>query len=296
MQPLIKEIEAKSILTYNRYPEQWFGVNHNVNMYRGCQHGCIYCDSRSSCYHIEDFDGEILVKVNGPELLEKELARKRKKVTVGTGAMSDCYMPVEKKYELTRQCIELIHKYRMRLHISTKSKLILRDIDLIEAVAHNSYANVAVTITTADDGLAKTIEPGAATSTERFDVLRQLRDRGIIAGILLMPQLPYLMEDRRHIDGIIEGAVKADASFIVPSFGMTLRDGNRDYYYSKLSEYRPELVEKYKNRFGDKYGADCINHEKMKRYFKKLCRQNNISTRMPMYNEPDIGKQMSLFE
>lgn len=291
---MIKEIEAKSILTYNKYPESWFGVNHNMNLYRGCQHGCIYCDSRSNCYHIDDFDGEILVKINGPELLEAALRKKRKKVTIGSGAMSDCYMPIEASYELTRRCLEIIEKYKMRLHIATKSNLILRDIDLIEKIAVG-YANIAVTITTADDALAKIIEPHAPTSTERFETITKLRARGINAGVLLMPQLPYIMEDRAHIDSIVEGLVRSDASFVVSSFGMTLRDGNRDYYYDQLKAYRPELVDKYTARFGLQYGVGCVNYEKLKPYFIQLCKENNISMKMPMYEPPAEGQQMKLF-
>ncbi len=292
--PMIKEIKAKSILTYNKHPEQWFGVNHNVNLYRGCQHGCIYCDSRSSCYHIEDFDGEVLVKINGPDLLEEALAKKKHHVTIGSGAMSDCYMPIEKSYELMKRSLEIIDRYKMRLHVATKSTLILRDIDLIERIA-SRYANIAVTITTADDALAKVVEPHASSSSERFEVVRALRERNIIAGVLLMPQLPYLMEDRRHVDDMVQGLVTSNASFVVASFGMTLRDGNREYYYKKLKEYRPELVGKYEHRYGNQYGIGCVNGRQLNAYFKKMCTENNISTKMPMYREPVSGDQLSLF-
>ena len=290
----IKEIHAKAILTRNKSPEYWFGVDCNINMYKGCQHGCIYCDSRSHCYHIDDFDNEVLVKVNGPELLDEALSKKRQKLTIGSGAMSDCYMPIEKIYELMKQSLEIIEKYQMRLHIATKSKLILRDIDLIEKIS-GRYANIAVTITTADDTLAKVIEPQAASSTDRFDIIRQLRDRKIIAGILLQPQLPFLMEDRQHIEGIIEGAVKSDASFIIPAFGMTLRDGNREYYYNKLKDFTPGLVDKYIKRYGNDYGVGIVNYKKVKPYFTQLCKENNISTKMPVYKEPNNGEQISLF-
>ena len=291
---MIKEIRAKSLLSRNKSPEQWFGVNYGMNLYRGCQHGCIYCDSRSACYHIEDFDNTIEVKVNGPDLLEAALAKKRQTVTIGTGGMSDCYMPIERSYGLMEQCVALIETYKMRLHIATKSDLVLRDIDMIEKISKR-YANVAISITTADQALAKVIEPYASSPEARFLAIQQLRERDIEAGILLMPQLPYLMEDRKHIDGLIEGAVKANVSFIVPAFGMTLREGNREFYYDKLKAYKPELVEKYKKRYGNQYGIGVVNHDKIEAYFRRLCKENNLELRMPMYREPDCGEQISLF-
>lgn len=292
---MIKEVLAKSILTRNKYPEGWFGVQFNMNLYRGCQHGCIYCDSRSDCYHIEDFDNEIIVKINGPELLEDALRRKRSKVLIGSGSMSDCYMPIEKHYKLMQQSLEIMEKYKMMLHVSTKSDLILRDIDLIEKISKR-YASIAVTITTADDELAKVIEPHAPSSTRRFEVVKEMTDRGIICGLLLMPQLPYLMEDRKHVDGIIEGAVKAGAKFIFPSFGMTLRSGQREYFYEKLDAHYDGLSEKYKQRFGDSYGVGCVNYDKMKPYFTKLCKENGIMTWMPYYEENNLSTQLSLFD
>ena len=294
---MVQEIQVKSILNRNTHPSSWFGINYGMNIYRGCQHQCIYCDSRSLCYQIEDFDHDLIVKVNAPELLRRELSRKRKRATIGTGAMSDPYIPQEKSYQLTRQCLKIIEEFRYRIHIVTKSNLLLRDIDLLEKIAKR-YACIAFTITTTDDELARQLEPYAPLPSERLQAMGILAEAGIRVGITMMPQLPYIMETQQHIDHLIEAAVKYKAKFIVPSFGVTLRDRQRDYYYKKLdaNEMFKELVPKYKNKFGTRYYAQCINHKKMKAEFNKLCKENNISTQMPSYEKMRSAVQMNLFD
>ncbi len=227
---MIKEIEAKSIINRAGKPSAWFGVQYGMNIYRGCQHHCIYCDSRSECYHVDHFDDEVIVKVNADKLLTQALQRMRKRYTIGTGAMSDPYMPIEEKYRLTRKCLEIIDFYGMRAHVSTKSNLILRDVDVLERIAKR-YVSIAMTVTTMDEKLAGFIEPAAPSPKERMEAVGILNSLGIKTGLLLMPQLPYLMEDREHLESIIKACKDYDVQFVYPAFGMTLRDRQREYYY-----------------------------------------------------------------
>lgn len=278
---MIQEIQAKSILNRNKYPSQWFGIHYGMNIYRGCTHGCIYCDSRSECYQIKNFD-DIIVKINAPELLKNALQRKRKRYTIGTGAMSDPYIPIEKNYKLTRQCLDIIEQFRFRVHISTKSNLILRDIDLLSRIAKR-YASVAFTITTLDEKLASIIEPNAPSTQKRLEAMGILSEVGVDTGILLMPQLPFIMEDEEQIKKLVEKAHAYGAKFIIPSFGMTLRDRQRAYYYQKLDEHFDGISSKYKKKFGNYYMASCINYKKLKQTFLNTTKNYNILTKMPSY-------------
>jgi DNA repair photolyase len=264
-----------------------------MNLYRGCTHGCIYCDSRSECYRIEDFDGEILVKKNAPELLRKELARKRKKGTVSFGAMSDTYIPIEKKYQLTRQCLEIIRDFRYPLFMLTKSNLVLRDLDIIDEINKNIYACVAFTITTTDDELAKIIEPNAPLPSERLEAMKTFAALGIKTGALLMPVLPFIEDDLDHIMKVVDDIHAHGGSFIYAGFGMTLRDRQRDYYYEKLDQHFPGLKEKYIKKYGKNYSATARNGYRLKNEFNRKCRELNIQTTMPSYEQENSFAQLS---
>lgn len=292
---MIKEIEAKSIITRAKKPSQWFGVEYGMNIYRGCSHGCIYCDSRSDCYHVENFDTEIIVKTNAAQLLDKQLSRMRKRYTIGSGAMSDPYVPIEKQYKLTRQCLEIIDKYGMRAHLATKSNLILRDLDVLESISKR-YVSVAMTITTMDSDLAKKIEPKAPSPQERMEAVGILNSVGIKTGLLVMPQLPFLMENREHLEMIIKAAKYYDAQFIYPAFGVTLRDSQRDYYYKQLEAIDKSLVAKYQKRYKNYYSASCVNAKKMYTYFKKRCGEENLYIGMPLYQREVSASQLSIFQ
>lgn len=291
----VREVEAKTIISRAKKPSQWFGVQYGMNIYRGCQHHCIYCDSRSNCYHVDNFDDEIIVKINADKLLEDRLKRMRKRYTIGTGAMSDPYMPIEKKYELTRKCFEIVDQYSMRAHLATKSNLVLRDIDILERIGKR-HASVAMTVTTMDEGLAKVLEPDAPTPKERMEAVGILNSFGIIAGLLVMPQIPFLMEDREHLENIIKACKTYDVQFIYPAFGMTMRDGQREYFYNKLEAYDKSLVPKYKKRYGDNYQASCVNSKKMYQYFHKRCKEENLFIGMPIYEKRVTDAQLSLFK
>ena len=189
---MIKEIQAKTLLTRVKGPDDWFGLYYNMNLYRGCQHQCIYCDSRSDCYQIEDFDHDVLVKTNAIELLRRELAGKRVVGTIGTGSMNDPYMPLEAEVRLTRRALEVIAGSGFPVHVITKSDLVVRDIDLLEEISRRNYAAVTFTVTTAEDALSKRLEPGAPVSSRRLRALQTLHRRGILVGVTLMPVLPFI--------------------------------------------------------------------------------------------------------
>lgn len=286
----IKEIEAKRLLINNKRPPAWFGVKYYFNIYRGCSHGCIYCDSRSECYHIDKFDSEIEVKVNAIELLRNELSRKRYKDTIGFGSTSDPYIPLEKKYQLTKQALDVVKEFRHPLFLLTKSNLVLRDIDVIDKINKQNYACIAFTITTTDDELAKIIEPGCPSPTERLKAMSILASLGIKTGIVIMPTLPFITDTVENIVDIVEKANEYEADFVYPSFGMTLRDRQRDYYYSKLDE---NTRRKYMTRYKEYYSCMSPNYRKLKTVFNEACKKYNISSDMPSYDKEDLYHQLS---
>jgi DNA repair photolyase len=290
---VIKEIQAKVLLSHVKQPDTWFGIKYNMNLYRGCQHQCIYCDSRSECYQIENFDSEVLVKANAIELLRKELASKRVKGTIGTGSMNDPYMPLERDVNLTGRALEVMAQFRFPVHILTKSDLVLRDLDTLVEI-NKRYAAVTFTVTSADDELAKKLEPGAPLVSDRLEAMRVLADHGIYTGITLMPVLPFIEDNAENITQIVQKAHAHGAAYIISSFGMTLRDRQRAYYYDQLDRLFPGLRRKYKDRFGNQYHCAANNAAQLTRLFYQLCDRHGIATRMTPY-EPETATQLSLF-
>jgi len=287
-----KEIQAKVLLSHVKQPDSWFGLKYNMNLYRGCQHQCIYCDSRSLCYGIENF-ADILIKANAIELLRKELASKRVKGTIGTGSMNDPYMPIEKKVNLTGRALQAIAQFRFPVHIITKSDLVLRDLDVLRDIKR-VYAAVSFTLTTTDDALAKKIEPAASLPSMRLKAIESLAANGIYTGVTMMPILPFLEDDEENIRQIVARAADAGASYILASFGMTLRDRQRAYYYNKLDKHFPDIKRRYIQQFGDAYFAPAQGYERLKMLFKALCAEYGIAMRMKVY-ERETAVQMSLF-
>jgi DNA repair photolyase len=280
---MIREIQAKTILTRVKGPDEWFGLYYNMNLYRGCQHQCIYCDSRSECYQIEDFNHEVLVKANAVELLRRELAGKRVIGTIGTGSMNDPYMPLEAQVRLTRRALEAVAEAGFPVHVITKSDLSLRDMDLFEEIQRKSYCAVSYTITTADDRLSKRIEPGAPVSSKRLSAIKAMQERGLLAGVTLMPVLPFIEDDEENIRRIVRLANEAGAQYILPAFGMTLRNRQREYYYDKLDRLFPGTREKYARAFGERYSAPARNARRLEEMFRDLCGELGMATRMPVY-------------
>lgn len=291
---MVKKIEAKSILSYNKHPSHWFGVRYVMNIYRGCEHGCIYCDSRSECYGIRQFE-EITIKSNAIDLLKEQLPYKRKRDPIGTGSMSDPYTPVEKEYQLTRQALELLAAYRYPVHITTKSNLILRDIHILQEI-NRIHASTAITLTTVDDTLSKKIEPKAPASSDRLKAIGILSAAGICAGITMMPILPFIEDNEKNITEIVKAAKEYGANFIYPGFGVTLRDRQREYYYNRLDELFPGMRLQYERRYQNQYVCRTRYIKHLKQVFYNLCEKYGISTKMPMYQQKVTAMQMSLFE
>jgi DNA repair photolyase len=293
---MIKEIQAKTILNHVRQPDTYFGLKYNLNLYRGCQHQCIYCDSRSECYQIENF-ADIHVKVNAVDLLTDALPRKRVRGTIGFGSMNDPYMPIEKKYQLCRRALKVIAQYQFPVHIITKSDLVLRDLDLLKKI-NQVYAAISFTITTADDALAKQIEPGAPPSSARFAAMRMLSEAGIHTGVTMMPILPFIADTEENVAQLVEKAHEAGAEYILPWFGMTLRAGSRDWYYNQLEKRFPGVKQKYIRQFGLRYECNSPHWHKLDDLFQKLIQKYQIPTQMPIFTPEQVTKkdrQMRLF-
>jgi DNA repair photolyase len=284
---MIESIEAKSILSKVK-GDSYFGLTYSMNLYRGCQHGCIYCDSRSKCYQLGELS-HIRYKENALQLLEKELRSKRIKGTIGFGSMNDPYMPAEAKMQLTRNALYLLVKYRFPLHLITKSNLVVRDIDLIKKIGE-IYAAISFTITTADNDLAKIIEPNAPSPSERFEAIRILSENGIYCGITLMPILPYINDTERNITDILNRAKESGVKYIIPFMGLTLREGSREYFYKKLDEFYPGIKEKYIKSFGNNYVCNSAKSNKL----YQLLKQFDIPDKMKFYI-PKKSEQLKLF-
>jgi len=289
---MVKEIHAKVILSHVKQPEPWFGLKYNMNLYRGCQHQCIYCDSRSTCYQIENFK-DILVKVNAIELLEEELSRKRVKGTIGFGSMNDPYMPIEQKLNMTGRALEVIARFGFPVHIITKSDLVLKDLEVLKEI-NRVYSAVSFTITTTDGELARKVEPGAPAPSKRLEAIRTFSENGILTGVTMMPILPFLEDNEENISQIVTRAKEAGASYIIPTFGMSLRSGSRDYYYQKLDQEFPGVRHKYEQQYGLQYQCPSIRWMELQELFLELCDRMNIATKITPYTR-ELTSQMKLF-
>ncbi len=283
-------VKAKGILS----------AGNGMNVYRGCTHGCIYCDSRSSCYQMKHEFEDIEVKENAPELLEAALKAKRKRCMIGTGAMCDPYLHAERELEITRRCLELINRYEFGAAVLTKSDLILRDIDLLEEINRKTKAVVQMTLTTADEALCRIVEPNVCTTRRRFEVLCEMRDRGIPTVIWFTPLLPFINDTEENLLAIMDYARRAGCFGII-SFGMglTLREGDREYYYAALDKHFPGLKQRYISRYGNSYELPSPDNERLMRLFVRECRQSGIEYRQDRIfhymNEFPESEQLTLF-
>lgn len=278
----MKTISAKTILSGYRTSDvgdQWFGYNYNMNLYKGCNHGCIYCDSRSECYHVENFD-EVRVKENALQILEKELHSKQKKGRVGIGAMSDSYNLLEREYKVTRGSLELLAENGFGAGFSTKSDLVVRDKDVLLEIKKYAPVDAKLTITAYDDGLSKTIEPGASVTSRRLEALGILADAGITTGVLMMPILPFIEDQEENIINIVKASHECGVKFIYPGFGVTLRQNQRDYYFERLDELYPGLKEKYIKQYQNQYSCNAPNAKELKAVFAKECYKYHIAYQM----------------
>ena len=275
-------VKAKGILS-----------QHNgMNLYRGCTHGCIYCDSRSKCYQMNHDFEDIEVKENALELLEDALRRKRKPCMIGTGSMSDPYIPLEIKTEHTRRALLLIEKYGFGVALQTKSARVLRDLDVLRRINEKTKAVVQMTLTTADDNLCRIIEPNVSTTSERAEALKALHDNGIPTIVWLSPILPYINDTPENIGAVLEMCRDAGVKGVICfGMGLTLREGNREYFYSKLDEHFPGLKERYMKQFGYSYEVGSPRNARLMKLFHDFCRKNGM-----LHNNDEIFAYLSRFE
>ena len=252
-------------------------AKNGMNIYRGCLHGCIYCDSRSLCYQMNHKFEDIEVKANAVGLLENTLRRKRNKCMIGTGAMSDPYMPIEEKLCNMRKCLEVIDRYGFGVTMITKSTKVLRDLDLLKKINEKSKCVVQMTLTTYDEDLCRIVEPNVETTYERFRALEILHDNGIPTVVWLCPILPFINDTEENIRGILDYCVRAKVKGIINfDMGVTLRDGNREYFYKKLDEHFPGLKEKYIRMYGNSYQLSSPNSRQLNMIYKSECIKNGI--------------------
>ena len=279
-------------------------TKNGMNLYRGCSHGCIYCDSRSKCYHIEHDFEDIEIKENAIELLENALKRKRKKCMLGTGSMTDPYIPLESKIGNVRKALALVNQYGFGFTLITKSDRVLRDLDLLKAINDKTKCVVQMTLTTYDEDLCRKIEPNVCTTRERVTALKKLNEAGIPTVVWLCPILPFINDTEENIRGILEYCIEAKVYGIICfGMGLTLREGNREYFYKQLDRLYPRLKEKYIERYGNQYIIASPNNTNLMHLFHKKCEQygiihNNeqIFNYLRTFEEKNIGKQLSLWD
>ena len=273
-----------------------------MNVYRGCSHGCIYCDSRSRCYRFTHPFEDIEVKQNAPELLEAALRSKRKKCMIGTGAMSDPYMHCEEKLRLTRRCLEIILQYGFGAAIQTKSDRILQDIDLLDEINQQTKCVVQMTLTTFDDDLCRIIEPNVCNTKRRIEVLLEMHRRGIPTVVWLTPILPFINDTEENIKAILDACIRAGVKGVICfDMGLTLRDGDREYYYAALDKHFPGMKQRYIKRYGNSYELPSPKAKELMSLFKNTCREQGILCKpdacFGYLNEfPEKYEQMSIFD
>ena len=276
------KVKAKGILS----------AANGMNIYRGCQHGCIYCDARSKCYQMNHRFEDIEVKENAPELLENALKRKRRKCMIGTGAMSDPYIPLEKELKLTRRCLEIINRYGFGVTVQTKSASVMRDIDLFTKINDKSKAVLQMTLTTADESLCRIIEPNVSVTKERFETLKAFHENGIPSVVWFSPFLPFINDTKENIDGLLKYCIDAKIRGIICfGIGLTLRDGDREYFYSRLDKHFPNMKERYIYTFGNSYQLTSSNNNVLMNRISEVCRNHGI-----MFGVENVFSYLHKFE
>ena len=286
-------VQAKGILS----------ANNGMNLYRGCSHGCIYCDSRSKCYHMDHAFEDIEVKENAIELLEDALRRKRTKCMLATGSMTDPYIPLESELRLVRRTLELAYRYGFGFTLITKSARVLRDLDLLKAINERTKCVVQMTLTTADEALCRKIEPNVSTTAERVEALHRLHEAGVPTVVWLCPILPHINDTQENIRAILDDCADAKVRGVICfGMGLTLREGNREYFYAQLDRLFPGLKEEYIRRYGMRYMIDSPHSDELMRLFHGFCAEKGIMhdnrqifSYLRAFEEKESGEQLSLF-
>ncbi len=290
---MIREIQARTLLQTVRGDDRVFGLKYNLNLYRGCAHQCIYCDSRSACYQIENFN-DTLVKVNALELLERELRSKRLIGTIGFGSMSDPYAPVERIYNLSGQALEIIARHGFPVHLITKSDLVVKDLPALLEISR-VQCTVGFSLSTAEDALARQVEPGAPLPSARLAAMRALSAAGVAAGTIMMPILPFLEDTPENIRAIVEQTAAHGGKFIIPWLGMSMRDRQREHFYAELDRRFPGLRARYEKTYGEAYSCPAPNARALDQVLKDACRQAGLALQLPYFTPRPRVSQLSLF-
>ena len=275
--------------------------SNSVNLYRGCTHGCIYCDSRSSCYQINHDFENIEVKRNAPQIFEEQLRKKRKPCIISTGSMCDSYIHLEEELQIMRQCLLLIEKYGFGVSILTKSARILRDLDILKAINKKAKCIVQMTLTTYDEDLCRIIEPNVSTTRERFHVLEIMRGAGIPTAVWICPVLPFINDTEENLRGLMGYCVKAKINALISfCFGTTMRDGSREYFYKQLDRHFPGVKQKYIEKFGDEYACYSDGGLRLREITKEICREHGIAYKgeeiSDLFRFETQGQQLSIFD
>ena len=284
-------VDAKGILS----------AHNGMNLYRGCTHGCIYCDSRSTCYQITHAFEDIEVKQNAPQLLEKALRSKRKKCMIGTGSMCDPYMHCEEELRLTRRCLKLIDEYGFGVAVQTKSDRVLRDLDLLRSINEKAKCVVQMTLTTYDEELCRILEPNVCTTRRRFETLKILHENGIPTVVWLSPILPFINDTRENLEGILEYCIQAKVHGIICfGMGVTLREGDREYFYAALDKHFPGMKERYHQKYGYAYEVTSDRNKELMQIFYRICREHGILCDVNkvfeyLHEFPEKYEQLTLF-
>ncbi len=273
-----------------------------MNIYRGCTHGCVYCDSRSRCYQFTHLFEDIEVKRNAPELLEKALQSKRKRCMIGTGSMSDPYMHCEEQLGLTRRCLEVLQRYGFGVAIQTKSDRILRDLDLLDEINWSAKCVVQMTLTTYDDELCRILEPHVCNTKRRIEVLERMQERGIPTVVWLTPILPFINDTPENVGAILRECVRVGVKGVIDfGMGLTLREGDREYYYAALDRHFPGMKERYIRTYGNAYELPSTRAKELRKLLHSICDKNDILATPEacfgyMYDFPENKAQLSLFD
>lgn len=278
--------------------------SNGMNLYRGCTHGCIYCDSRSKCYHMEHAFEDVEIKENAIDLLENTLKRKRLKCMLSTGSMTDPYLPLEDEFGSIRKALSLAYKYGFGFTLITKSNRVLKDLDLLKAINDKTKCIVQMTLTTYDEDLCKKIEPNVSTTKERVEALKKLNEAGIPTVVWLCPILPFINDTEDNIKGILNYCIEAKVYGVICfGMGLTLREGNREYFYNQLDQSFPNIKDKYIQTYGIQYQINSPNHTTLMKLFHQLCEDNGIVhdnkiifEYLSEFEEKNRSIQLSLFD
>lgn len=277
-------------------------ANNTLNLYRGCTHGCIYCDSRSVCYQINHPFEDIQVKRNAPAILDDQLQRRRKKAMISTGSMCDPYIPLEEELQFTRQCLQIILRHGFGLSILSKSDRMLRDLDLLEAIHKKTKCVVCTTLTTHDEALCRQIEPHVSTTRQRVEMLKACQRRGIPTVVWMTPILPFINDTKENISALLDACVDAKVHGII-SFGMgvTLREGDREYFYTQLDKQFPGIKQRYIDTFALRYVCNSPHNDQLMALLHSRCAQHGILHQPQdvfryMHAMPEAPPQLSLFD